>query len=152
MRSKVFAENNVERNWLQSRLKWRFGKSLLTVVRNNREFLVIHSAPPSTSNLPKLRNVWDIDPIGQSRDKIVNMKHKKTTKQDLLILSQVKCMDVENKWLFMRVDLFLYIVIDSNHSELKKSPCFTFQYRNIEKNHFLPWWRYCKRKIFKEIF
>ena len=49
------------------------------------------------------------------------MKHKKTTKQNLLILSQVECMDVENKWLLMRVDLSLCIEIDSNHNESNKS-------------------------------
>ena len=93
----------------------------------------MHSAPSSASNLPKSRNVWEIDPIGESGVEIVNMKHKKTTKQNLLILSQVDCMDVENKWLFVRVDLSLCIEIDSNQNELNKSPLLHISLQKYKK-------------------
>ena len=61
------------------------------------------------------------------------MKHKKTTKQNLLILSRVECMDVENKWLFMRVDLLICIVIDSNQNGLKKDPLLHISVQKYRK-------------------
>ena len=66
------------------------------------------------------------------------MKHKKTTKQNLLILSRVECMDVENKWLFMRVDLSLCIEIDSNQNELNKSPLLHIAMQKYRKTQFPP--------------